>query len=155
MKNIAKSLTVLFALCTIMVSCQKENEAPEDLTKFAGQYTLSIEVTPNEVPVKSTSVWDGTLTISLSEDPSIVDVIGTVNMSGQEVDLYHTIGSLDNEGRLVLEKSNFINDASGMVAEITYEPISYAETLHWNGRLSTTMQGYDISYELSNTAKLK
>lgn len=155
MKHFAhRHLIALVALCACVAACQKDPQTDTDINQFVGEYSLTIVQEPVEdIPVKADN-WVGTLTITPCEDPEVVDVIGTVNMSGTNVDLYHTLGSLDSEGRLVLQTSTFTNPNNGLVATIDYRPIDPADVLKWDATLSATLQGYALTYILHNTATL-
>lgn len=157
MKDIIRKLTLSIALCAAFSACQKDPVEIVNFDAFAGAYSLTTQVIKAYVdgdPAEPTGYWEGTLTITPSEDPTVADVIGTVEMNGTPVDLYHTQGYLNEEGQLILQASTFINPSTQAVYHLSYTPIDPNDPMVFNTSLSAEISGYQIIYTLRNSATL-
>lgn len=146
------ALIALLALCT---GCdKKEEEKKVSTNQFAGTYELAIdyEVYIDGELSEDPGFMDGYLTIT-AIDETTVSVKGEVNMNEQYVTLYDTKGTIDKDGVLHLEKSNY-NGGSAPI-EIYYYDMEYDSPLVFRTTMLTFLQGYQLEYEMTNTATKK
>lgn len=156
-KIIVKAFMILAAVFCF-AACQPDDPEEILLDQFVGEYDLHASVIEAYADGQSSEPggeWDGTLTITLTEDESVVDVTSSLNMSGTQVNLYHTLGSLDEENRLVLAPSTFINPSTQAVNNISYGTIALTDPLSFSTELTAQLSGYDLKYVIHNTARLK
>lgn len=151
-RTIAVSLIAMLIVCT---GCKKkENDKKVTANQFAGTYELAIdyEVYIDGELSEDPGFMDGYLTIT-AIDETTVSVKGDVNMNEQYVTLYDTKGTIDKDGVLRLEKSNY-NGGSAPI-EIYYYDIEYGSPLVFKSSMLTVLQGYQLEYEMTNTATKK
>ena len=157
-------LAVAFVATMGLVSCVDdpvEPVEPEDTftaSDFAGQYNLHIDVQhyyiDNEEVEEPTEGWNGWMTISETTDPDEVRVQATVNLSGTEVQIYNTTAFLNADNQLQMVTSNYSNP-QGLEFRVTYQPADSAAVLEFGSAMETNYAGYDIRYEMFNTASKK
>ncbi|MCQ2297759.1 MAG: hypothetical protein MJZ51_03950 [Bacteroidales bacterium] len=153
------TLAMAFISMMVIAGCTKECEECDilndnhQLEEFLGTYDLAITYTTevNGEVGEGTSELHGTLSIRQQEDPEVVEVIGVVNISGQEVTFYSTLGYLNQYGQLQLEPSTYINPNSGLAADITYEPIIKQTPLLFRSELNAVVSGMVVTYNMENT----
>lgn len=157
-----KRLFILtFALVASMViaGCTKETDVPTGdennnfVDEFVGEYDLNItyKTQVDGVEQDGTSVLNGTFSISAQNDHHFAEVVGVVNLSGQEIEFYHTTGSLNANGDLVLENSTLTIQASGLVCTMNYNDIHLQDPLEFYSELHTIISGRPVVYKMNNT----
>lgn len=155
-------LILTFALVASMafVNCTKDCEECADFAddqyyvdNFVGEYDLNITYTTlvDGVIQEGTSELNGTLSIIAQEDHNYADVVGIVQLSGQEIEFYHTVGTLNDNGELELENSTLIIPASGLTCNMTYNSIKLQDPLEFYSELHTVLSGMPVVYKMNNT----
>lgn len=163
------SLALLAALLVLFGACQKEEVNPDpnphDTTpvepkpapneQFVGDYSLAISFVTymDDVLQEETGTWSGSLTIQSDGTRDGVTMSGNVLLNGNTVELYNTTGVVDSvSNTLTFASSQFSNAANGVTFTIAYTSFGYSEPLVFSSQLNTSLQGYQIRYELTNTA---
>lgn len=127
------------------------------LSAFIGDYDLQINVDGyyvDDVASDSQSEnFSGTLSIAYPEgieNPNYVKVVGTFNFGGGEQrTIYNTTGTLDANGNLKLEDNTY---QASVPIKIAYSAIKQQNPLTFHTTMSCSITGYDVRYELDNTA---
>lgn len=142
-------LAVLIAMLIVCNSCEKN----KSVDNFVGTYNITIDYdTYVDGEYAESGCFEGTLSIT-AIDKTTVRVEGIVNFSGGNAALYETTGSVDNNGVLHLEASTY--DKGTVPIEVSYGDINYKSPLTFNSSMSTYLQGYELFYEMTNTATKK
>ena len=161
----------LLALCSILwlASCDptpgnsgEEGNTPSDttivnpLSAFIGDYDLHIDVSGyyvDDVASDSQSEnFNGDLKIEFPEGlehPNYVVASGTFDFGGEQRLIYSTTGTLDADGNLQLEDNTY---QASVPITISYSAIKQQEPLTFHTTMSCSISGYDVRYELDNTA---
>lgn len=165
-----KKLLFLAALCCVaLTACKKENVDTEDpngnpYSAFVGTYNMVIacdslstdgEWYSNEYYGQLTGEPEedmyGTLSITLSADGKSVEVLGTIEDEGEEpLVYYHTTGTLDQQGNLVMETSS-VTAPTGYVVRSIYGKAAPTLPLVFRTETHFDMGGYDFGYIQTNT----
>ncbi len=150
-----KTRTIVVALIALLIVCsgckKKEDDRKVITNQFTGTYELAIdyEVYIDGELSEEPGFMDGILTIT-AIDETTVSVKGEVNMNETYVTLYDTKGTIDKDGILRLEKS-YYNGGSAPI-EIFYYDMEYGSPLVFRTVMITSLQGYRLEYEMTNTA---
>jgi len=133
------------ALLVVCTGCKKNT-----VDKFVGTYNLVIDYDAYmDGTLDESGTFEGTLTIT-TIDENKVNVEGVVNLKGKEVTLYKTTGVLNENGNLQLAKSTFNNGVIGF--DITYDVVVYRSPLTFFSAMTTEIEGYEVNYEMRNSA---
>lgn len=167
-------------LTIVMMSCDPHNpgnsgtpenpENPEEPTvnpsdAFCGTYDLEI-VTDS---IQNDGVWwansvlpssariptrYGRLTITKTDNPLCVNVLGRVVVAGDSMDIYKTVGFIDEQGVLQIEsfvEDILLNPATGR-REYSFAPISAGTTLVFKVDANYTFNAVPFIERSTNTA---
>ena len=148
-----KTLFVAFiALLFAFTGCKKKEsttqEAPAD--KFVGSYELAIKY---NTYIDGEKVEHGNLSGILNItaiDDTKVNVEGIIEFGGGDAPIYSTTGIVDENGVLYLEPNEYTGGTTPL--EISYQEIAYDSPLVFKSSMTGTLQGYQMEYEMTNTA---
>lgn len=162
-----KYLFIIMVMAVAILSSCKEDSKKTDpvtpdppakdttLADFVGVYDLSIDYifrgTDDEEP--SYGSWTGTMTIEANGENSVKVTSNIEIKSGSFLDLYNTTGTLNEKKQLVLAPNTYDNGA--MQFDLTYDPITYGETLYFESEMYTEIGEYPTTYEITNVATKK
>lgn len=176
-KNLCYLFAVAAALSFVLFSCDKPPVDPTpdpdptpvvdpvdtlpddpvmDASAFVGTYDLTIDVEECYVNGEYTASGEqyvGVMTISPTEEPSVVKISAKVTMGGvPNVEMYNTTAMMTQDGVILPAPSTFTNPNSGAQFGLSYDEIHLGNPLNFNSELSANVAGYELRYVMSNRA---